>query len=46
MLSFSHLQHKLGFELQHGYTKKVFECTSAADLVTPTKDFIEELVDR
>ena len=45
MLSFSYLQQKLAFEIQNRYTKCVFESTSVADLITPTKEFIAEVAE-
>lgn len=43
MLSIVHLQQQLAFDVQTRYTKKIFECASASDLVEPTKAFINEV---
>jgi hypothetical protein len=43
MLSFAHLQQQLALDIQNRFTKKIFACTTTAELIAPTKAFITEV---
>ena len=43
MLSFAHLQQQLALDIQTRFTKKIFACTTTAELIAPTKAFITEV---
>ena len=42
-MSAAHLQQQLALDIQNRFTKKIFACTTTAELIAPTKAFITEV---
>jgi hypothetical protein len=45
MLSYEYIQKKLAFDVHTRFTKKILDCLTLADLASPTKEFITEVVE-